>query len=115
MTMTNKLLCSTLCVIVLTACGGPGLPPAGPAPGEVDVGRGTQPEGKVTGAVTTVEDAKIGKSSPYRIEELLKGKLADDMLVWFSYPPLLPITSLTFSHSPSPSKSKPSATRPRAS
>src|SRR5688572_26060581 len=76
MTMTNKLLCSTLCVIVLTACGGPGLPPAGPAPGEVDVGRGTQPEGKVTGAVTTVEDAKIGKSSPYRIEELLKGKLS---------------------------------------
>jgi outer membrane cobalamin receptor len=42
----------------------------------VDVGRGTQPEGKVTGAVTRVEDEKLGKSSPYRIEELLKGKLS---------------------------------------
>ena len=70
------LVRSAICVLVFTACGGPGLPPAGPAPGDVDVGRGTQPEGKVTGAVTKVEDEKLGKSSPYRIEELLKGKLS---------------------------------------
>jgi TonB-dependent starch-binding outer membrane protein SusC len=75
--MTSKRLAhSALCVILLGACGPPGLPPAGPAPGEVDVGRGTQPEGKVTGAVGSVEDKNLSRSGPYRIEELLKGKLA---------------------------------------
>src|SRR5688572_4242791 len=75
--MTAKtVVLSGVCAFLIGACGSPGLPPAGPAPGQVDVGRGTQPEGKVTGAVTTVESEKIGRSAPYRIEELLKGKLS---------------------------------------
>src|SRR5687767_4077453 len=74
--MNRTLILAAFVTLAATACGGPGLPPAGPAPGDVDVGRGTQPEGKVTGAVTKVEDEGLGKSSPYRIEELLKGKLS---------------------------------------
>lgn len=75
--MTAKtLVLSGACAFLIGACGSPGLPPAGPAPGDVDVGRGTQHEGKVTGAVTSVEADKIGRSAPHRIEELLKGKLS---------------------------------------
>ena len=59
----------------LAACGGPGLPPAGPAPGEVDVGYDTQQAEKVTGAVSTVKPAS-DKSAPLRVEDLLRGKAA---------------------------------------
>ena len=56
-------------------CGGPGLPPAGPSPGDVDVGYGTQPAGKVTGAVSTVSEAEVNSARPLRIEELLRGRV----------------------------------------
>lgn len=72
----SSVMVLSACIVSLGACGGPGLPPAGPAPGQVDVGRGTQPEEKVTGAVTAVNEDKLGRSAPYRIEELLRGKLA---------------------------------------
>jgi TonB-dependent SusC/RagA subfamily outer membrane receptor len=65
---------------VLGACGGPGLPPAGPAPGEVDVGYDTQQAEKVTGAVSSVKPA-ADKSTPLRIEELLRGKAAGVQVV----------------------------------
>jgi TonB-dependent SusC/RagA subfamily outer membrane receptor len=61
------------------ACGGPGLPPAGPAPGEVDVGYGTQQAEKVTGAVATVKPAE--SKAPLRVEELLRGKAAGVQVV----------------------------------
>jgi TonB-dependent starch-binding outer membrane protein SusC len=63
--------------LVLIGCGGRGLPPAGPAPGEVDVGYGTQPTDKVTGAVTTIgEQQAAGTPRPLRLEDLLRGKVA---------------------------------------
>ena len=40
----------------LSACGAPGLPPAGAPTGEVDVGYGTQPAANVTGRVTTITE-----------------------------------------------------------
>lgn len=63
-------------VFVLVGCGGPGLPPAGPQPGNVDVGYGSQPKEKVTGAVTSVSGKDATTSPPLRLEELLRGKSA---------------------------------------
>lgn len=63
-------------LVLATACGGgPGLPPAGPQPGEVDVGYGTQPAEKVTGAVTTVTPDGT-PSGTLTLEQLLRGKSA---------------------------------------
>lgn len=59
----------------LAACGAPGLPPAGPEPGDVDVGYGTQPEAKVTGAVSSISEKDVGSGRPLRIEELLRGRV----------------------------------------
>ena len=66
----------TTLALILFGCGGPGLPPAGPAPGEVDVGYGTQDEDKVTGAVTSVSGSDLGDLRSGSLEELLRGKAA---------------------------------------
>lgn len=63
-------------LLAAAACGGPGLPPAGPAPGNVDVGYGSQPQGKVTGAVTTISDSAVSQVRPFTLEELLRGRVA---------------------------------------
>ena len=74
-TRTTTLL---FAVVALAACGGPGLPPAGPEPGEVDVGYDTQPAEKTTAAVTTVtEDA----TTPLRLDVLLRGKASGVQIV----------------------------------
>lgn len=62
-------------LLALTACGAPGLPPAGPQPGDVDVGYGTQPGEKATGAVTSVS-AEAGDSRTAGMDELLRGRVA---------------------------------------
>ncbi len=59
----------------LAGCGAPGLPPAGPAPGEVDIGYGTQEKERVTGAVTSLSDPQA-PPGPLRLEELLRGRVA---------------------------------------
>jgi TonB-dependent SusC/RagA subfamily outer membrane receptor len=64
---------SVALLLLLAACGGSGLPPAGPRPGEVDDGFGTKPADKSTGAVSTVT-AK--PPMPLRLEDLLRGKAA---------------------------------------
>jgi TonB-dependent starch-binding outer membrane protein SusC len=65
-----------LCAMLpLAACGAPGLPPAGPAPGEVDVGYDTQPAGEVTGAVSSLGAGQVGGDGPLRVEELLRGRV----------------------------------------
>ena len=61
---------------LLAACGARGLPPAGPAEGEVDVGYGSRPAGEVTGAVTTISDQQVKDSKPKTIEEYLRGRVA---------------------------------------
>jgi iron complex outermembrane receptor protein len=69
---------TTLCGVALLAfvgCGGPGLPPAGPAPGEVDVGYGTREEEDLTGAVSSLTDPDT-PPGPVRLEELLRGRAA---------------------------------------
>lgn len=63
-------------LVVVAACGPPGLPPAGPEPGEVGVGYGSQPEEKVTGAVTSVGTDELGNPGAGGIEELLRGRAA---------------------------------------
>jgi len=59
-----------------SACGGPGLPPAGPAPGTVDVGYGgSQGKDETTGAVTSISDKGVSAPGPVGIEELLRGRV----------------------------------------
>src|SRR5688572_26311560 len=64
---------SVAMLLLLAACGGSGLPPAGPRPGEVDDGFGTKPADKSTGAVSTVTQKP---PMPLRLEDLLRGKAA---------------------------------------
>jgi TonB-dependent SusC/RagA subfamily outer membrane receptor len=63
-------------MLTIGACGGPGLPPAGPKPGEVEVGYGTQKESGTTGAVTSLGEKELSSARPLRVEELLKGRVA---------------------------------------
>jgi TonB-dependent SusC/RagA subfamily outer membrane receptor len=73
---TKQFTLVTAALIAHAACGRGGLPPRGPAPGEVDVGYGTQPAEKVTGAVTSVSDSAVNPARPLRLEELLRGRIA---------------------------------------
>ena len=68
-------------MVALAGCGAPGLPPAGPAPGEVEVGYGTQDKDEVTGAVTSVSENKLSESRPSSIVELLRGRVAGLQIV----------------------------------
>ena len=69
------MVLSSSALLVATGCGAPGLPPAGPQPGEVDVGYGVQDSDKLTGAVTSIKQDEVGNSRPMRVEELLRGKV----------------------------------------
>ena len=60
---------------LLAACGAQGLPPAGPAPGEVDVGYGTKDAGKVTGAVSSVSEKEMKAGGATSVDEFLRGKV----------------------------------------
>lgn len=62
-------------LLPLAGCGGPGLPPAGPAPGEVDIGYGTQPADKVSGAVSSLSEDDVGHARPFGVAELLRGRV----------------------------------------
>ena len=57
---------------VLAGCGSAGLPPAGPPPGQADIGYGSQPAANVTGRVTTITEEQIRKSSAQTVTELLR-------------------------------------------
>jgi TonB-dependent starch-binding outer membrane protein SusC len=74
--MTRPILLLAAVLLVLPSCGGPGLPPAGPKPGEVDIGYDTKPAAQVTGAITSVSGEKASSSRPANLEELLRGRVA---------------------------------------
>ena len=59
-------------LVVVLACSSAGLPPAGPKPGEVEIGYGTQPAGKVTGRVKTITEEEILASRAQSVTELLR-------------------------------------------
>lgn len=63
------------CVALLTGCAAPGLPPAGPGPGEVEVGHGTRPEKQVTGSISSLNEKKLGGDRPIKMEEFLRGRV----------------------------------------
>jgi TonB-dependent SusC/RagA subfamily outer membrane receptor len=63
-------------VTSVVACGAPGLPPAGPKPGEVEIGYGTQEEEDVTGAIASIKEDDVANVGPLRVEELLRGRVA---------------------------------------
>jgi TonB-dependent SusC/RagA subfamily outer membrane receptor len=63
-------------VVLGMGCSAPDLPPAGPAPGDVDVGYGTRPAGGTTGAVTSVSENESVRAGVFNIEELLRGRIA---------------------------------------
>jgi TonB-dependent starch-binding outer membrane protein SusC len=75
------LVLTSGCVAVLTGCAAPGLPPAGPGPGEVEVGHGTQPEKHVTGSISSLNEEKLGGDRPIKMEEFLRGRVAGLELV----------------------------------
>jgi len=64
-----------IALIAAVACGPPGLPPAGPGPGEVEIGYDTQPKEEVTGAVTSIPEDQIGEHRPLRFDELMRGRV----------------------------------------
>jgi TonB-dependent starch-binding outer membrane protein SusC len=67
---------SAAALVAFSACGGPGLPPAGPTPGEeVDVGYGTRGVTETTGAITSVPEGAV-TGNPRHVEELLRGRVA---------------------------------------
>jgi TonB-dependent SusC/RagA subfamily outer membrane receptor len=68
--LTNAFLAT------IAACSAPGLPPAGPAPGHVDVGYGTKPEKEVTGSISSLNEEKLGADRPIKMEEFLRGRVA---------------------------------------
>ena len=68
--LTNAFLAT------IAACAAPGLPPAGPPPGHVEVGYGTKPEKEVTGSISSLNDEKMGGDRPIRMEEFLRGRVA---------------------------------------
>lgn len=63
-------------VLVLGGCGSPGLPPAGPGPGEVDIGYDSKPARGVTGAVSSVSTDHVPDSPIVSLQELLRGRVA---------------------------------------
>src|SRR5688572_13800744 len=65
-------------LLLLAGCGGSGLPPAGPRPGEVHDGMATRPADKATGAVSAVTDKP---PAPLRLQDLLRGKAAGVQVV----------------------------------
>jgi TonB-dependent SusC/RagA subfamily outer membrane receptor len=67
---------SAAAVALLAACGAPALPPAGPAPGEVDVGYGARPAGATHGATTTVSEEQTAATPHMSVEELLRSRVA---------------------------------------
>lgn len=64
-----------IALITAVTCGPPGLPPAGPEPGEVEIGYDTKPKEEVTGAVTSIPEDQIGEHRPLRFDELIRGRV----------------------------------------
>lgn len=79
----NWKLGTGIALLVLFGCGGsgPGLEQPDPQPGEVDIGYGSQEEGKVTGAVTSMSGNEIDAGRPLRLEQLLRGKTAGIQII----------------------------------
>jgi TonB-dependent SusC/RagA subfamily outer membrane receptor len=75
MSNTRALAAFVAAALIGAGCSAPGLPPAGPGPGEVDIGYGTQDGDKVTGAVSSLTDEEMGEGRPIVFEELLRGRV----------------------------------------
>ena len=64
--------------LVLCACGARTAPPAGPKPepkDEVDIGYGTVPADRVTGAVSSVNEKQLRNQRVTRVEQMLQGRV----------------------------------------
>jgi len=76
------MLAAGVALVALTGCGGGrGLPQPDPQPGEADIGYGSQPKDKVTGAVSTISGNQLNPNSPMRLEELLRGKTSGIQII----------------------------------
>jgi TonB-dependent SusC/RagA subfamily outer membrane receptor len=78
LSMRGHAVLGLFATIALTACSGHGrgLPPGGPAPGEVEVGYGAQPRDEVTGALTSIPESELIGSKDVRVEDYLRGRVA---------------------------------------
>jgi len=56
-------------------CAAPGLPLAGPAPGEVDVGYGARPASSPNGAHRSIPEAETRGAGALTLPELLRGRV----------------------------------------
>ena len=72
-----RMVLSGAGLLVLGGCGlGSGQVTPELAPDNAQVGYGTRPEGRITGAVTSLSDSELNAARPMRIEELLLGRVA---------------------------------------
>ena len=63
-------------VLAVTACGfGSGQVDPLPGPHDAQVGYGTRPESKLTGAVTSLSEEELDAARPMRLEDLLRGRV----------------------------------------
>ncbi|HSL70712.1 MAG TPA: hypothetical protein VK864_10755 [Longimicrobiales bacterium] len=67
-------LLAATALLALAACSAPGLPPAGPKPGETDIGYGSQPTEKTTGRITSISEKDLANAGSVRLDELLRRK-----------------------------------------
>jgi iron complex outermembrane receptor protein len=71
------LIMSAAATVAFSACGAPGLPYAGPVPGEeVDVGYDTRDANETTGAVASVPGDDVVSGNPRHVEDILRGRVA---------------------------------------
>jgi len=75
-TETLSTLLAVGSIALAFGCAARGLPLAGPAPGEVDVGYGAQPAGKVTGSMTSIPEDDTHARGAQTVAELLRGRVA---------------------------------------
>jgi TonB-dependent SusC/RagA subfamily outer membrane receptor len=71
----RRWLLGSSAVLGFASCGAPALPPAGPKPGQVDVGYDTRDAEKVTGAVTTLTEKQMANTRAMSVAELLQGRV----------------------------------------
>ena len=63
-------------VVAVTACGlGSGQVDPLPGPHDAQVGYGSRPESKLTGAVTSLSEDELAAARPMRLEDLLRGRV----------------------------------------
>lgn len=72
----SAIMTLSVCGLALAiGCAAPGLPPAGPAPGEVDVGYGMRRASEVAGSLASITEDEVGAAGALTLADLLRGRV----------------------------------------